>query len=146
MARLGRIVPPLLLMALIFFLSAQPDLNSGLGGWDLVLRKGAHMTEYGLLWFLWTRVFGPLPAAGIALAYAATDEFHQTFVHGRSGTPLPGGRRVCGGRVAPDNRAVVVPELVTSIKLYEPHAPLHEPTCDQALRAGTSCVAGSSRP
>jgi VanZ family protein len=88
MARLGRIVPPLLLMGLIFFLSAQPDLNSGLGGWDLILRKGAHMTEYGLLWFLWTRVFGPLPALAIALAYAATDEFHQTFVHGRSGTPV----------------------------------------------------------
>jgi hypothetical protein len=88
MARLGRIVPPLLLMGLIFFLSAQADLNSGLGGWDLILRKGAHMTEYGLLWFLWTRVFGPLPAVAIALAYAATDEFHQTFVHGRSGTPV----------------------------------------------------------
>jgi VanZ like protein len=88
MARLGRIVPPLLLMALIFFLSAQPDLNSGLGGWDLILRKGAHMTEYGLLWFLWSRITGPLGAAGIALAYAATDEFHQTFVRGRSGTPV----------------------------------------------------------
>jgi VanZ family protein len=88
MARPGRIVPPLLLMGLIFYLSAQPDLNSGLGTWDAILRKGAHMTEFGLLWFLWTRVVGPFPALAIALAYAASDEFHQTFVHGRHGTPV----------------------------------------------------------
>jgi len=86
-----RFVPPLLLMAVIFFLSAQPDLNSGLGGWDTILRKGAHMTEYGLLWFLWWRALGygsKLPAALIAVAYAATDEFHQHFVQGRHGTPV----------------------------------------------------------
>ena len=46
------------------------------------------MTEYGLLWFLWTRLLGPLPALAIALGYAATDEYHQTFVRGRSGTPV----------------------------------------------------------
>jgi len=82
MARTGRIVPPLLLMGLIFYLSAQPDLNSGLGTWDAILRKGAHMTEFGLLWFLWTRVVGPFGALAISLAYAASDEFHQTFVDG----------------------------------------------------------------
>jgi VanZ family protein len=27
-------------------------------------------------------------AVGIALGYAGTDEFHQTFVHGRHGTPV----------------------------------------------------------
>jgi VanZ family protein len=88
MARTGRIVPPLLLMGLIFYLSAQPDLNSGLGTWDAILRKGAHMTEFGLLWFLWTRVVGPFGALAISLAYAASDEFHQTFVDGRHGTPV----------------------------------------------------------
>jgi VanZ family protein len=77
-------------MALIFFLSAQPDLNSGLGGWDTVLRKLAHMGAFGLLWWLWLRALGPratLPAVVITLAYAATDEWHQSFVHGRSGRP-----------------------------------------------------------
>ena len=88
MARTGRIVLPLLLMGVIFYLSAQPDLNSGLGTWDAILRKGAHMTEYGLLWFLWTRVVGPFPALAICLAWAASDEFHQTFVEGRHGTPV----------------------------------------------------------
>ena len=85
------LAPPLALMGLIFFLSAQPDLNSGLGTLDLVGRKLIHMTEYGLLWWLWLRALGfarPGLAAVLALAYAAIDEFHQTFVHGRSGSPL----------------------------------------------------------
>ncbi|MGH2970442.1 MAG: VanZ family protein, partial [Solirubrobacteraceae bacterium] len=72
-------------------LSAQPDLSSGLGTWDTVLRKIAHMVEYGLLWWLWWRALGygnPVPAVAIALAYAATDEYHQTFVEGRVGSPV----------------------------------------------------------
>jgi VanZ family protein len=91
MALIGRFAPPLLLMALIFALSAQPNLNSGLGGWDLILRKLAHMTEYGLLWLLWWRALGyrlPAAAAAITLGYAATDEWHQTMVTGRHGTPV----------------------------------------------------------
>ena len=85
---LSRFAPPLALMALIFFLSAQPDLSSGFGSWDLVLRKAAHMTEYGLLALLWWRALrtrSPLPGALIAVAYASTDEWHQTFVAGRHG-------------------------------------------------------------
>ena len=77
-------------MALIFVLSAQPDLSSGLGTIDLVGRKLIHMLEFGLLWFLWHRALGhehPVAAAVITLSYAATDEFHQTFVEGRHGAP-----------------------------------------------------------
>src|SRR5688572_5822463 len=84
----GRYGPPLALMALIFFLSAQPDLGTGLGTWDTVLRKLAHMAEYGLLWLLWWRAFGwrraPL-AVAIAIGYAISDEVHQSFVQGRHG-------------------------------------------------------------
>jgi VanZ family protein len=86
-----RFVPPVLLMAVIFVLSAQPDLNSGLGTWDTILRKCAHMLEYGVLWFLWWRALGyrsKLPPAVIAVAYAATDELHQHFVEGRHGAPV----------------------------------------------------------
>ncbi len=79
-------------MALIYALSAQPDLSSGLGTWDLVLRKLAHMAEYGLLWLLWLRALGaparPVAAATIAVVYAATDEWHQSFVDGRHGSPV----------------------------------------------------------
>ena len=88
---LARFVPPLALMALIFWLSDQPDLGTGLGFADLVLRKLAHMTEYGLLWVLWARAFRwrrPWTAALITIGYAATDELHQTTVAGRHGTPV----------------------------------------------------------
>ena len=85
-----RFAPPLLLMAVIFALSAQPDLNSGLGTWDTVLRKLAHMAEFGLLWWLWYRALGPrhlVTAAAIAIGYAMSDELHQSFVEGRHGSP-----------------------------------------------------------
>jgi VanZ family protein len=78
-------------MALIFFLSAQPDLGTGLGGLDVVLRKLAHMAEFGLLFLLWHRALGwraPLAAAAIAIGYAISDELHQTTVEGRHGSPV----------------------------------------------------------
>jgi VanZ family protein len=86
-----RFGPPLVLMGAIFFFSAQPDLGTGLGAWDTILRKAAHMAEYGLLWFLWQRALDtptPWPAVAITLAYAASDELHQSFVEGRHGTPV----------------------------------------------------------
>ena len=90
MAAIARFGPPVALMALIFFLSAQPDLSSGLGDWDLLLRKLAHMTEYALLFVLWRRALprqSPLVALAIAVGYAITDEIHQTSVSGRHGAP-----------------------------------------------------------
>ena len=99
MARLRAVnvwLPPLILMALIFLLSAQPSLNSGLGLADEIGRKVVHFGEYALLAFLWWRALrtrmqartATLVALAIASAYAATDELHQIFVHGRHGTPL----------------------------------------------------------
>ena len=89
-------LPPLALMGVIFVLSAQPSLDSGLGVVDLVGRKLIHFGEYALLCFLWwralasvtTRRRAALLAFLIASAYAATDEFHQTLVEGRHGNPL----------------------------------------------------------
>jgi VanZ family protein len=86
-----RFGPPLLLMAVIFFLSAQPNLGTGLGVWDTILRKGAHMAEFGLLFVLWWRAFGyrrRAAAVVIALTYAASDELHQHFVAGRHASPV----------------------------------------------------------
>ncbi len=75
--------------ALIFALSSVPDLGTGLGSWDLALRKLAHTGEYAVLGALLLRALRrPLPAAGLAIAYAASDEVHQTFVVGRQGQPL----------------------------------------------------------
>src|SRR3954453_24053420 len=88
-SRLDPWAPPLALMAVIFLLSAQPDLNSGLGTVDLIGRKIIHASEYGLLTFLWWRALRNVPlAATIAVAYAVTDEFNQHFVHGRHASPI----------------------------------------------------------
>ena len=47
------------------------------------------MTEYAILAALLYRAFGrQVPAFFAALAYAASDELHQHFVHGRHGTPV----------------------------------------------------------
>jgi VanZ family protein len=65
-----------------------------LGTWDLIGRKIVHATEYGLLFGLWWRALGwrapqaPLIAAAIAIGYSTTDEFHQTFIAGRHGSPV----------------------------------------------------------
>ena len=82
-------LPVLLWAAVIFAVSSIPSLNSGLGTWDYVLRKCAHMTEYAILAILsWRAVGRELPALAIASGYAVTDEFHQTFVAGRHGSPI----------------------------------------------------------
>ena len=89
------LAPPLLAMALIFFLSAQPSGEVDRAWWDVGLRKLAHFTEYAVLTALWWRALrglgARLPLAiaiAISLGYAASDEFHQTFVEGRRGTPV----------------------------------------------------------
>jgi VanZ family protein len=75
--------------AVIFALSSIPSLSSGLGTWDTVLRKLAHVTEYAILGALLVRALGrELPAFLAAVAYAATDEIHQHFVHGRHASPV----------------------------------------------------------
>lgn len=91
--RLDPWLPPLALMALIFVLSAQPDLSSGLGLIDLIGRKLLHAALFGLLCLLWWRALRPLTPSALAavcvtMAYAVSDEYHQTFVEGRSGTAV----------------------------------------------------------
>jgi VanZ family protein len=77
-------VPVVMWAGVIFALSSVPSLSSGLGTWDLVLRKAAHVGEFALLGALLYRALGrELPAFLVALAYAATDEVHQHFVAGR---------------------------------------------------------------
>src|SRR5437867_2957870 len=39
-------LPVLLWAGVIFALSSVPSLGTGLGAWDTILRKGAHVTEY----------------------------------------------------------------------------------------------------
>ena len=75
--------------AVIFAFSSVPSLSSGLGVWDTVLRKGAHVTEYAVLGVLLYRALGrEAPALALGIAYAATDEVHQHFVRGRHASPV----------------------------------------------------------
>jgi VanZ family protein len=83
--------PVLLWAGVIYYLSSIPSLNSGWGGWDLLFRKLAHITEYAVLAALLVRAFrrtraslAVLPwSAVLAVLYAASDEWHQSFVPGR---------------------------------------------------------------
>jgi VanZ family protein len=82
-------LPVLAWAAVIFTFSSVPSLSTGLGLWDEVLRKGAHITEYAILGALLYRAIGREPLALAAgIAYASTDELHQYFVRGRHATPV----------------------------------------------------------
>jgi VanZ family protein len=88
-ARLIQWIPVVLWAGLIFTLSSIPDLGTGLGSWDAVLRKLAHAAEYAVLGALVYRAIRREPVAIVlASAYAVTDEVHQSFVSGRQGSPL----------------------------------------------------------
>ena len=84
--------PVLVWAALIFALSSIPSLSTGLGTWDLVARKLAHLGEYAVLGGLLARALAHKPAAfALGSLYATTDEIHQAFVAGREATPLDWG-------------------------------------------------------
>jgi VanZ family protein len=82
-------LPVLIWAAVIFTLSSIPSLSTGLGTWDTILRKGAHLTEYAVLGGLLYRALGrEAHALAVGIAYAATDELHQYFVRGRHASPV----------------------------------------------------------
>jgi VanZ family protein len=77
------------MMAVIFTASATPSTRlPNFGLVDIIVKKSGHVIGYGLLalafWYalrveprqLWLAWF-------LAILYAATDEFHQSFVFGR---------------------------------------------------------------
>jgi VanZ family protein len=92
------LLAPFALMALMWFLSSQPDLSSDLGVIDLVGRKVIHALSFGLLCLLWWRALHVATpnrstavlaiAVALSVAYAAVDEYHQSFVPGRNGSPV----------------------------------------------------------
>jgi VanZ family protein len=84
----ARWLPVVVWAALIFAVSSVPSLDSGLGTWDLGLRKLAHLAEYAVLGALLARALPELAAQWAGIAYAASDELHQAFVPGRFGSLL----------------------------------------------------------
>ena len=82
-------LPVVVWAAVIFTFSSIPSLSTGLGTWDTILRKGAHLTEYAILGGLLYRALGREPLAlALGIAYATTDELHQYFVRGRHASPV----------------------------------------------------------
>jgi VanZ family protein len=77
-------------MGVIFAFSSRPIVVSGqLEIADFIIKKGAHVCEYLLLYILLSRAahkrIGLNGAFLLALLYAFTDETHQLFVPGRGG-------------------------------------------------------------
>jgi VanZ family protein len=81
-------------MALIFALSAQPDLPHPASGWmDLLISSAAHVFLFGVLalllgWALAPNRWALATAFLLTALYALSDEFHQAFVPGRHPDPL----------------------------------------------------------
>lgn len=76
-------------MLAIFVLSAQPSHRLPNFSWaDAIVKKGGHMLGYGLLALAYWHGFGWVNGKRrlawlLAVLYAATDEYHQSFVNGR---------------------------------------------------------------
>jgi VanZ family protein len=87
MNTLKRWLPSLLLMLLIFGFSSIPSTAMPrFGALDFSIKKLGHALGYGLLALAHLRGLGgkrPWLAWMMAVAYAASDEFHQSFVPGR---------------------------------------------------------------
>jgi VanZ family protein len=89
-------LPVVFWMGLIFWLSDFHKLQASPIGWqDFILRKLAHFWEYVFLYLLVFRAiknttklkFSRLIVLSLLLTifYSLTDEYHQTFVTGRTG-------------------------------------------------------------
>lgn len=116
---------------LVFYLSTErfgPDFSQGLVAQalillhiaasprtvhilDTLLRKAAHVTEYGMLAFLVYGSFGEqqpfrwrlrqaMWCIAIVALYSLTDEFHQRFVPGRHSSFIDCGIDVAGAAIA----------------------------------------------
>jgi VanZ family protein len=100
-----RAIAPLLLMGVIFYFSAQSSTGEH-PWWEVIFRKIGHVSGYALLTALWWWALQGVTrrpllfAVCIALAYACTDEFHQTFVDGRTGTAVDVGIDAVGMAIA----------------------------------------------
>ncbi|MDF1500876.1 MAG: VanZ family protein [Anaerolineales bacterium] len=88
-----RWLPALLLMTAIFLFSSTPASRlPHFGTIDLWIKKGGHATGYALLAFAYyfalpprlSPIYRAALAFIMALLFALSDEFHQSFVEGRT--------------------------------------------------------------
>lgn len=82
-----RWLPVFLWAITIFALSSIEQITvSHFFVWDFIAKKIAHVAEYAILFTLVFRATGNkwVASFGLTLLYAASDEFHQSFVPGRT--------------------------------------------------------------
>ena len=86
--------PSIAMMLAIFVFSSLPSNKlPSFSGADVIVKKGGHMLGYGLLALSYSYGSGRdkkrwfLPWL-LAVLYAITDEFHQSFVSGRHPSPV----------------------------------------------------------
>lgn len=101
-----RWLPALAIMAIIFYASGTPSRElPNFGGIDLLIKKGGHFSGYALLGAAYAFALrrGPRPtwaeviaAVSLALLYAISDEFHQSFTPGRTPTMMDVGIDTAG--------------------------------------------------
>lgn len=90
--KLTRWLPAIVMMVAIFTFSSIPtDAMPSFDIWDTFVKKGGHMLGYGILAVTYWYGFGNTKRSFffawlLAVLYAASDEFHQTFVMGRNGS------------------------------------------------------------
>ncbi len=113
---LRRWLPAILIMATIFVFSSIPSSElPDFARADLFIKKGGHMLGYGLLASAYLRglcmersdrlrpkrVKVSIVAAWLlAVLYASSDEFHQSFVAGRHASPEDVGIDAIGAAIA----------------------------------------------
>lgn len=85
---LRRYGPVIIWCILIFWLSSQPHLPGPADQtWDFVIKKLGHITAYAILFGLTFRANRSVKQSFIfCVLYALSDEYHQSFVPGR--TPM----------------------------------------------------------
>jgi VanZ family protein len=104
-----RWLPALAMMAAIFFFSSLPASTLPYFGiWDVVVKKGGHMTGYALLGMAYyfalpaslRRGYRWMLALLMALLFSLSDEFHQSFVQGRTSSLVDVGIDMAGAMIA----------------------------------------------
>jgi VanZ family protein len=127
-------LPALLMMGAIFYFSSIPSKEMPyFGSWDTLLKKSGHMLGYAMLGlsylrginsFRWQSVLAAL--VGVVL-YAFSDEYHQSFVAGRTATFVDVGIDTIGGALglaavtlAPSLRKLIFQDWMGPGKHEEP--------------------------
>jgi len=92
MKKLQNWLPAFVMMGIIFWFSSQPADKLPIFSWaDVIVKKSGHVLGYALLAFGYWYGLGMNKRRSwlawlLAMLYALTDEYHQSFVSGRHPT------------------------------------------------------------